>query len=109
MINDSRFFQSKTPLELSKIGDPFLNLIYSLALSKTLNRPMGKKVSNAILSEALVRSDLRARAGTRMQKKELGNYVEGLIFKAWIEEKITINEAVEILSKNLRRGIHSCR
>ena len=87
--------------ELSRIGDPFVNFIYSLALSKAFKRPVGKKVSNLILSEALTRSKIREKVGSRMKRGDLGDYAEGLIFKAWIEGKMTIDEAVTILSKNL--------
>jgi hypothetical protein len=93
--------KGRKPLELSKIGDPLVNLLYSLALSKSYNRPFGKKVSNHILSEALTRSMLRVHAGSRMKKADLGDFVEGLIFKSWAEGKIKIEDAVETLSESL--------
>lgn len=93
--------KSRKPMEFSKLGDPFVNFIYSLALSKIFKRPVGKKVSNLILSEALARSGIRERAGSRMRREELGDYAEGLIFMAWAEEKMTIKDAVDILSISL--------
>ncbi len=92
------------PFELSKIGDPFVNFVYSLALSKTLHRPVGKKVSNKILKEALARSKLRDQAGSRRSKGDLGDYVEGFIFKAWAEGQVTIDDCVAILSRTLSPG-----
>ncbi len=97
-------FKDKKPLELSKIGDPFVNFVYSLALSKTSNKPLGQKVSNRILSEALVKAGLRSFAGRRMKKEDLGDYTEGLLFKAYVEGIITIEESVDILSKNISKG-----
>jgi hypothetical protein len=91
----------RTPFELSKIGDPFVNLVYSLALSQVFNRPLGKKVSNKILSEALSRTKLREHAGSRMTKEDLGDFAEGIIFRAWANGDITIKQAVEIISQNL--------
>ena len=96
--------KERGPIELSKIGDPFVNFVYSLALSKAIHRPVGKKVSNKILKEALTRSKLREQAGSRRSKGDLGDYVEGLIFKAWAEGRVTIDDCVGILSRTLSRG-----
>jgi hypothetical protein len=93
--------KGRKPIELSKVGDPFVNFIYSLALSKTHKRPLGKKVSNRILSEALARTKLREQAGSRMKKGDLGDFTEGIIFKAWAEGMINLEEAVEILARRL--------
>ncbi len=93
--------KGRTPFELSRLGDPFVNFIYSLALSKTFQRPIGKKVSNSILMEALVKSGLRDAAGSRKRKEELGDFAEGLIFSAYSEGLMTLEEAVNILSAGL--------
>ncbi len=90
-------FKGRPPMELSKLGDPFVNLIYSLALSRVYQRPMSKKVSNRILSEALSRSGLRNKAGSRMQREKLGDYAEGLIFSAFAHGKLSLEDAVETL------------
>jgi hypothetical protein len=91
----------RKPIELSKVGDPLVNFLFSLALSKVCNRPLGRKVSNKILSDALFRADLREQVGSRMTSGDLGDFAEGFIFKAWAEGKIGLEEAVEILSQSL--------
>jgi hypothetical protein len=93
--------KGRRPIELSKVGDPLVNLLFSLALSKACNRPLGRKVSNKILSEALARADLREQAGSRMTSGDLGDFAEGFIFKAWAEGKITMEVAVDVLSQSL--------
>ncbi len=93
--------KGRKPMELSKVGDPLVNFLFSLALSKACNRPLGKKVSNKILAEALARANLRERAGSRMTSGDLGDYAEGFIFKAWAEGRIKLEEAVEVLFQNL--------
>jgi len=92
---------NKKPFELSKLGDPLLNLIYSLSLSNSYNRPMGKKVSNLILAEALEDSGLRSLVGARKSRGDLGDFVEGLLFKLWNNGEYSIDEAVEILSAHI--------
>lgn len=95
-------FDVRDMRELSGVGDNFVNLIYSLALSNALKKPMGKKVSNYILAEALIRSGLREKAGGRLDKHGMADFVECAIFHAWLKEKISIEECVEILTQNLK-------
>jgi hypothetical protein len=87
--------------ELASIGDSLVNLIYSLAASETLGRPVGKRVSNHILSQSLLKSGLREKAGRRLDKGALADYAEALIFRAWIEGDIGLEECVAILSSHL--------
>lgn len=87
--------------ELSALGDGFVNLIYSLAVSNALKKPVSKRVSNHILAEALAASGLRSKLGSRVTKHELADYAEALIFYAWAGNKITIEECVDILSEKI--------
>lgn len=87
--------------ELSSVGDSFVNLIYSLAVSKALGRPTGKRASNYVLSQALLKSGLREKAGKRLDKGGLADYAEALIFQAWIRREIELEECVSILNSHL--------
>ncbi len=87
--------------ELSSIGDSLVNLIYSLAVSKAVGRPTGKRASNYVLSQSLLRSGLRERAGKRLDKGDLADYCEAVIFQAWIRRDIELEECVSILSSRL--------
>jgi 8-oxo-dGTP diphosphatase len=91
-------FELSEPLELSGIGDGFVNLIYSMALSKALKKPVGLKVSNSILSRAVEGAGLRDSIGARADKHKIADYAEGLIFKAWSDGKLGLEEAVEVLA-----------
>jgi 8-oxo-dGTP diphosphatase len=92
-------FELSEPLELSSIGDSFVNLIYSLALSKALKKPLGLKVSNSALSRAVEAAGLRNAIGARADKHKIADYAEGLIFQAWAEGKLGLGEAVEVLAR----------
>ncbi|MFQ5976152.1 MAG: ribonuclease III family protein [Candidatus Hydrothermarchaeales archaeon] len=87
--------------ELSNIGDNFVNLIYSMALSNVMGKPVGKKVSNYILSEALLKSGLREHGGRRLDKHDMADFVESMIIFAWAKGMITMEETVRILRENL--------
>jgi hypothetical protein len=89
--------------ELSGIGDGFVNLIYSLAVSNVLRKPVGKKASNLVLSEAINKAGIRSLIGKRVDKHDLADYAEGLIFQAWIQGKVSIEECVDILVKALEK------
>lgn len=89
--------------ELSSTGDSFVNFIYSLALSNTFQRPMGRKASNDVLSEALLRAGLRERLGSRVTRHEMADYLEGLLFFAWTKDQISLLECVTVLTEGLRK------
>jgi hypothetical protein len=95
------YVKGRGPMELSKIGDPLTNLLFSLALSNVRGRPVGRKVSNTVLSEALSNTKLRELAGSRMTRGDLGDYVEGLIFQKWADGRVSMDEAVSILADRL--------
>jgi 8-oxo-dGTP diphosphatase len=94
-------FRDMDPLELSSLGDGYVNLVYSMALSEAAGRPMGKKVPNRVLSTALERAGLRELAGSRVSAHQLADLAEGIIFKAWLEGRITLEESVRILSRSM--------
>lgn len=86
---------------LAKFGDALVNLIYSLARSIAKRDPDGAKVSNKVLSDALSSAGLRKIAPSRSDRHELGDITESIIAYAWINDKIEIKEAAEIISKFL--------
>lgn len=80
-------------------GDALVNFLYSLAKSKATGVWTGEKVSNYVLSQALITSELEAPGG--LDKHEKGDYVEAYIAKAWIDGIVTIDEAASILIASL--------
>lgn len=94
-------FREKSPLELSSLGDGYVNLVYSMALSEAAGRPLGKKVPNQVLAVALEKAGLRSLAGTRVNTHQLADLAEGIIFKAWLRGRITLEESVAILTRSL--------
>lgn len=93
-------FRVRSPRELSSLGDSYVNLIYSLALTKALSRPIGKKVSNHVLAKALEGAGLRRLVGSRANSHRLADFAEGLIFQSWVEGKLTLEGSVVILAEN---------
>lgn len=76
-------------------GDALINFLYSLAKSRTTSVWTGEKVSNYVLSQALIISDVDQPGG--LDKHEKGDYVEGYIAKAWIDGVLTTEKAVTVL------------
>lgn len=94
-------FDTEDPTTLSGIGDSFVNLIYSLALSNVSGKAQSKRAHNYVLAEALLRADLRGLAGPRLDRHGLADFVEGYIFHAWAGDHVTIRECVDILEEGL--------
>lgn len=82
-------------------GDSLINFLYSLAKSKALHMWTGEKVSNYVLSQALIFSSLDQPGG--LDKHEKGDFVEGYIAKAYIDKIISLDEATAILVATLKR------
>jgi len=86
---------------LAQLGDAFVNLVYSLAKSRHLGTPVGEKVPDRVLSEALGMSGLPAPA--RLKCGERGNIVEAALAQAWIGGMMTIDEAADAVLQELSR------
>ncbi len=97
-LNYSDFEDAILDGDLAKLGDPLANFIYSLGKSMASGQPVGDKVSNEVLSNALSAAGLRYLAPSRVDRHRLGDFVEAIIAFAWLEGEIEIDEAANILS-----------
>lgn len=86
--------------ELASLGDAFINFVYSLALSKSCGKPKAVKVSDRILADAFRLADLRKHLGTRVSRKDLANASESILFEAYDNGLLTIEESVEKITNN---------
>lgn len=90
--------------ELSGVGDSFVNLIYSIAVSNASGKPVCKRASNYVLSEAIYESGLREPAGHRVDRHGLADFAECLIFNAWLRKDISLETCVKILTNELKNS-----
>lgn len=86
--------------KLAKLGDAYVNFIYSLALSQKKGIPTGIKVKGRLLAEAFKKADLRKYLSTRIDRHKQADAAEALIVYTWIKGLISINESLEILKNN---------
>lgn len=83
--------------ELASLGDAFVNLIYSLALSKVAGKPVGRKLDSRVLSLALRKAGLRTLLPHRMDRHKLADAAEALIAYGWLSGAISLEEALNII------------
>ncbi|QDA31070.1 hypothetical protein FH039_04875 [Thermococcus indicus] len=100
-----RYERNFTDKGLSKFGDSLVNFVFSLALSEYLGRPTGERVPNASLTIALELAGLRHVIPPRTDKHGKGDIAEAIFAYAWLEGKITVEEAVEILRENFTEDV----
>lgn len=98
--NYSSLAQILTDKRLAALGDAYVNFVYSLAMSKKLGRPYGKKVKGVPLAEAVRQAGLRKLLPSRIDKHVLSDAAEALLVYGWLNEASTFEESVEILEKN---------
>jgi hypothetical protein len=86
--------------KLAKLGDAYVNFLYSLALSKKKAEPAGTKVQGRLLADAFKKADLRKFLPSRIDRHKQADAAEALIVYAWIRGSTTMEEALEILEQN---------
>ena len=85
---------------LASLGDAYVNFAFSLALTRIKGNPEGVKVSDKILAEAFKFAELRKFLGTRVNRKDLANAAEAILFEAYRRRLMSINECVELIAQN---------
>jgi hypothetical protein len=85
--------------KLASLGDAFINLVYSLALSNKKGQPSGAKVKGRALAEALRKAGLRKYMPSRITRHMLADAAEALAVYAWLHHYVTLEESTEKLEK----------
>ena len=86
--------------KLAKLGDAYVNFLYSLAISKKTGEPAGIKVKGRLLADAFKKAGLRKFLPSRMDRHKQADAAEALIVYAWIHSSMTMEEGLEILEQN---------
>ena len=94
---------------MAKLGDTFVNFIYSLAKSCVLGKFDGWKVPDKVLAQALRDAELRSFVSQKASNHNLGDAVEALIVHQWLFQKKSIEELATILYDQLITGDFSDR
>lgn len=84
---------------LAKVGDAFVNFVFSLAVSNKKATPTNIRVPGNILSEALRKAGYRKYLPSRIDRHGQGDAVEALIFYSWLEGILSLEECVSILQQ----------
>jgi len=86
--------------KLAKLGDAYVNFLYSLALSKKKGEPAGTKVEGRLLADAFKKAGLRKFLPSRIDRHKQADAAEALIVYAWIQGSMTMEEGLKILEQN---------
>jgi hypothetical protein len=86
--------------KLAKLGDAYVNFLYSMALSKKKGEPAGTKVQGRLLADAFKKAGLRKFLPSRIDRHKQADAAEALIVYPWLLGSMTMEEALEILEQN---------
>jgi len=95
----SRIEEILSDKDLASLGDAYVNFVYSLALSKSSGRPVGRKLSSFVLSSALRRAGVRGLLPHRMDRHRQADAAEALLVYGWLSGIISIKETIDILAR----------
>ena len=82
--------------KLAKLGDAYVNFLYSLALSNKEGKPTGIKVKGSLLADALKKAGLRKFLPSRIDRHKQADAAEALIVYVWIQGLMSLEEGLEI-------------
>jgi len=85
--------------DLAKFGDSLTNFIYSLAKTKTKNKPFGERVYDKVLAEAMRQTNLRDLLQSSITSGQIADGAEALIGHAFLEELLTLEEMVAMIEE----------
>ena len=85
--------------DLAGLGDSYVNFVYSLAMSQKRGRPIGAKVSNQVLAQAVETSKLRQLLPHRVDRHVRGNAAEALLAFAWLQGILEMDQCIKALSQ----------
>lgn len=89
-----------TDHKLAKLGDAYVNFLYSLVISKKTGEPTGIKVKGRLLADAFKKAGLRKFLPSRVNRHKQADAAEALIVYAWVRGSITMEEGLKILEYN---------
>ncbi|UCE29121.1 MAG: hypothetical protein JSV85_07705 [Candidatus Bathyarchaeota archaeon] len=85
--------------KLAALGDAYVNLIYSLALSEREGQPVGKKVNSHVLAAALKKAEMRDFLPRRTDRHSQADAAEAVIVYAWVQDLMSMQEGVNLLGQ----------
>lgn len=86
---------------LAKFGDSLINFVYSLARTNVMKKPIGERVLDKALAEAVKNSGLRSVMKSSASAGDIGDGAEALIGYTYLNDLMTIEEMTEIISNYL--------
>lgn len=95
----SRIEEILNDKDLASLGDAYVNFVYSLALSKSSGRPVGRKLDGSVLSSALRKAGARGLLPHRVDRRRQADAAEALLVYGWLSGIISIKETIDILTR----------
>ncbi|NHJ40486.1 MAG: hypothetical protein FK731_10680 [Asgard group archaeon] len=83
---------------LAKFGDTLANFLYSLAKTRSLNKPIGMRVFDKALAETIRQTGLRELMPSSISSGKLGDGVEALIGYVYLNNVMSLEEMLNILT-----------
>jgi hypothetical protein len=100
LSSNREFQQILKNRRLARLGDAYVNFLFSLALTKASGIPVGVKVSDRILFDAAKNSGIRRLLPRRIKRGEVANVIEALVVDSWMRKSFELNEMADIISRN---------
>jgi hypothetical protein len=104
-MSDDAFLTVLRNRDLARLGDSYVNFVFSLAITKASGSPQGVKVSDRLLAEAAKKVGIRDRLPKRSTRADSANAVEALLAHAYLSGQLSLEESVRTLSGNIAEPV----
>jgi len=82
---------------LAKLGDSYLNFLYSYSLSRSTGTPTGSRISDQTLANVARATGLRQLLPPRSKKGRVADAVESLLAYAWLKNTMSFSKMIDYM------------
>ncbi|MHA1596631.1 MAG: ribonuclease III family protein [Candidatus Asgardarchaeia archaeon] len=101
-ILEGRKGSVKEMKSMAKLGDPLVNLIFSLTKSLIYNKASGSKVKGRCLSRAIEKANIRKFFPKRLDSHDIGDFLEAIVATLWLDGVFDLKELCTYLSNEIK-------
>lgn len=84
---------------LARLGDSYLNFLYSLALSEARGEPTGVRVTDKVLIEVAKATGIKSKLPKRTPGGRVADSIEALIAYTWLKGALDFKDMMEIFRR----------
>lgn len=92
---------------LARLGDSYLNFLYSMALSEAEGKPTGARIKDRTLVDVAKATGIRSILPARTPKGRVADSIEALLAYTWLREALKFEDMMEVFRRRFYDPVSS--